>query len=326
VQERTQALRGGRVEGRPDRRRARRASGQGDQTRAIEGRDGVADALLAASQAARDPAGACATAARQDDLAAAQGEGVRRPQPPDQRVAFVVRERTHKEWCFHATKRTTTITYSANALAPDPHPPPRQPGLRRAGRPSARGRARARGRRGHRGPGGRHRHHARRAAESCGGSSSGRDGLRGESAPPRKVKTAHGVVGATIGVPSITSICTHHTSGTYYERASRCADNCSRPVAAYTPPPGPRCSLPARRLRIRARAASSPSATTTARPPPCGTRGQAADRRTNGGDEGAVAPRFWPRFIRPTAARRREPRAARPHPGDRRPGSRRRGS
>ena len=61
---------------------------------------GVADRLLVAAQAARDPGDVLAARAGGDDLTAAEGEGIGGAQALLHRVALGVRQRTHKEGSF----------------------------------------------------------------------------------------------------------------------------------------------------------------------------------------------------------------------------------
>src|SRR5690606_22202213 len=68
-----------------------------------EGPQGVADGLRGAAQGGGDPGGPLAPVAGEEDLAAAQGEGVARAQPLAQRGPFGDRKSADEQWWFHAS-------------------------------------------------------------------------------------------------------------------------------------------------------------------------------------------------------------------------------
>ena len=70
----------------------------------VEGVNSVARGLGIAAQRAGYLVGVLAPIAGEQDLATAQGEGIRRTQARLQGFAFGVSQRTHVDWSFHGVK------------------------------------------------------------------------------------------------------------------------------------------------------------------------------------------------------------------------------
>jgi hypothetical protein len=70
----------------------------------VEGVYGVAGGLRVASQLVSNPVGIFASGAGEQDLAAAQGEGIRRTQACLQGLALGVTQGTHKDRSFHTSE------------------------------------------------------------------------------------------------------------------------------------------------------------------------------------------------------------------------------
>jgi hypothetical protein len=68
----------------------------------VEGVDGVACGLRIAAQLVSYLVGIFAPGAGEQDLATAQGEGIRRAQSRLQRLTLGVAQWTHEDWSFHA--------------------------------------------------------------------------------------------------------------------------------------------------------------------------------------------------------------------------------
>jgi hypothetical protein len=76
---------------------------QAGEALAAEGAEGVADGLRGAAQVGGDPRGALAPIAGEQDLAAAQGEGVGGVQPPAEGLTLGVGQRPDKKRWFHTS-------------------------------------------------------------------------------------------------------------------------------------------------------------------------------------------------------------------------------
>ncbi len=81
----------------------------------VEGTNSIADGLGGTADGASDGRRMLASGTREDDLAAAKGEGIGRVQARLQGRALVVREWTHKQWRFHPL--SSHIITVGNALA-----------------------------------------------------------------------------------------------------------------------------------------------------------------------------------------------------------------
>ena len=79
----------------------------------VEGVDGVAHGLGVAAQGAGDPGGALAPCAGEQDLAAAEDEGVGRAQAFLQGLALVFLKRTHEDGFSHGAQVSTSPTTSS---------------------------------------------------------------------------------------------------------------------------------------------------------------------------------------------------------------------
>src|SRR5215204_78279 len=72
----------------------------------VENVDGVARRLRIAAQLVSDLVGVFAPVASEQDLATAQGEGIRRAQACLQGLTLGVAQRTHEYWSFHRVEDT----------------------------------------------------------------------------------------------------------------------------------------------------------------------------------------------------------------------------